>query len=439
MPRRELKVALGLATLAFAVYNANLRPVAQGDSLPARYQPLILWHHGTLYLDPLEHTVAEGSPRPYWIVELPDGRKASLYPVVTPLLVAPLYLPGVAWLNHRGWTPPRTFAVAEILEKLTASLIASASVALLYLTLRRRASERAALLLTLAYAFGTNTWTISSQALWQHGAGQLFVVLALWATTATPTGGRVALAGLAVGLLPANRPPDLLLALGFLPFAWEWTKGRRLPFLLCAALPGLATLAYNLAVFHHPAGGYGAYGVTSASSGFFSGSLLEGIAGLLVSPGRGLFVFSPVLLFLVFGAAKAFRETQPKLLATGLTVAVLLQIALYARTDWRAGDSWGYRFLTDLLPILIWLLVPIVESQGKTARRLFAAACLFSVWAQIVGAFQYIGTSDRLLYSGGGVHNWEPSNAWKLEYCPILVEARNPPAPRFLLQRLRAL
>ena len=55
------------------------------------------------------------------------------------------------------------------MEKLSASFLAALSASLLYLVLRRRAKPSIALLLTLAYAFGTTTWVISSQALWQHG------------------------------------------------------------------------------------------------------------------------------------------------------------------------------------------------------------------------------------------------------------------------------
>jgi len=439
MRRSDLKTALLLALLAFTLYNANLRPIAQGDSMPARFLPFLLWHHHTLYLDPMVELVAASNPHPYWILRLPDGHHASLYPVVTPLLVAPLYLPAVAWMSHRGWTGERLFAMATIMEKLAASTVASLSVFLLYLTLRRRTGAPTAVLLAVAYAFGTDTWTISSQALWQHGAAQLFLVAALWAVTGPASRWTVPLAGLALGLLPANRPPDLLLALGFLPFLWGWTRGRRLPFLLSAALPCLLTLAFNLAVYAHPAGGYGVFGLTSPSSGFFHGSILEGVAGLLVSPARGLFVFSPFFLFLPFGLRKVFREGDQRLLAAGLLAAVVLQLLLYARTDWRGGFSWGYRFLTDLVPILIWLLVPIVEEQRRLARGVFLAALLFSVWVQTIGAFRYLGTSDRYVFRNGDPHDQDTSPAWDLAHCPILIEARSPYAPRLLVYRLFSL
>ena len=46
----------------------------------------------------------------------------------------------------------------------------------MFLLLRRRAQARLAFLLTLVFAFGTTTWVIGSQALWQHGLGELLIV-----------------------------------------------------------------------------------------------------------------------------------------------------------------------------------------------------------------------------------------------------------------------
>ena len=178
-------VLLGL--LCFLVYNANLRQIGSGDTLSARYLPLILWHHGTLALDLDARWVAHGHPvrtnqtKPapadpkvkffepcaYWITRTHQNQLASFYPVVTPLLVAPLYYPAVCWLDVHGWEQPHIDRVAELMEKLSASLLASVASVVMYLVLRRDGS-RWCLLFALAFAFGTNTWMISSQALWQH-------------------------------------------------------------------------------------------------------------------------------------------------------------------------------------------------------------------------------------------------------------------------------
>src|ERR1700716_2788953 len=124
--RQSLTAPILLGLFCFLVYNANLRQIGAGDTFPARYQPLILWHEGTLELDANARMVAHGhsmiSPRDrpdhldgqgtyfesstYWIIRTRYDHLASLSPVVTPLLVAPLYVPAVMWLDAHGWEQP---------------------------------------------------------------------------------------------------------------------------------------------------------------------------------------------------------------------------------------------------------------------------------------------------------------------------------------------
>jgi len=166
---------------------------------------------------------------------------------VVPVLVAPLYVPAVGYLHLRGWTAARFDRVARIMEKLSASLLAALSASLLYLLLRRRTRASIALLLTVAYAFGTTTWMVSSQALWQHGMAELLVIGALLLLTAPCTAPRALAAGLLLGLIAGNRPPDVVLGAVLGVYALFWA-GRRLAPLLAAAaaLPMFVVLFYNL-------------------------------------------------------------------------------------------------------------------------------------------------------------------------------------------------
>src|SRR5882672_343994 len=99
--------AVVLALLAFLIYNANFHLIGAGDSYPARFLPFALWNHGTLYLDPIREVTTQQNPQSYWIRPTLDGRSASLYPVVTPLLAAPLYLPAALWVRQAGETYER--------------------------------------------------------------------------------------------------------------------------------------------------------------------------------------------------------------------------------------------------------------------------------------------------------------------------------------------
>src|ERR1051325_5958772 len=57
---RSILAPLLLGLFCFFVYNANLRQIGAGDTFPARYQPLLLWHDGTLELDANARLVAHG-------------------------------------------------------------------------------------------------------------------------------------------------------------------------------------------------------------------------------------------------------------------------------------------------------------------------------------------------------------------------------------------
>ena len=253
-------------------------------------------------------------------------------------------------------------------------------------------APRPALLLTLVFAFATSTWVTGSQALWQHGTAELLAVGTLWFVTGEPTTPNLLAAGALAGLMAANRPPDLLLTAAFGLYVLIRVRRRAVWFAAAAAVPGLLAAAYNLTMFRHLGGGYGAIDLVGA--GFFGPSLLRGLAGLLVSPARGLFVYSPFLLFLPLLFHRALADRSTRTLTLCLTGGVLLQLCLYTLSDWRGGFSYGYRFLSDMVPILIWMLAPVLVSLGRPARAAFAACCLFSLWVQAIGAFQYTGISD---------------------------------------------
>ncbi|TLD70434.1 hypothetical protein FEM03_11945 [Phragmitibacter flavus] len=443
LQRITAPILLGL--LCLLVYNANFRQIGAGDTLPARYLPLILWSKGTLKLDGNAPLVAHGhsmfaprnrpagtenkityfEPWAYWIVRTRQNQLASLYPVVTPLLVAPLYLPAVFWLDANGWDQPHIGRAAEMMEKISASFLASVACILMYLVLRRECGSWS-LPLALVFAFGTNTWMTSSQALWQHGTAQFLIALALLLTVPTASRLRTVLLGTVCVLIAANRPPDALLAGAFVLFTL-WSQRRDALWLLAgAAVPLAALLYYNLHFVGHYAG---SYALGRPPDNFFQPGL-SGLAGLLISPSRGLLVFSPFLVFVPLGLIHRLRSPDSRGLAVALSFAVLAQMIVYSQIDWRAGESWGPRWLTDMLPILMWMLAPAPMLLQPFARGVLVLTMVLSVGVQSIGAFWYTKTSDELIFAGDPA---SMKGAWKLSNLPFLTELSHSPAKPELL------
>ncbi|PWV98725.1 hypothetical protein DFR52_10414 [Hoeflea marina] len=415
--------------MAFVIYNANLRSISAADSYAARYLPFSIWQNHDLSLDPILPMVAQGRKPPptlekgdtaHWIVKVAGDRYVSKFPVVVPVVLAPLYLPAVIYLNRSGFDPLLFDQVARIMEKLCASLMAALSVGLLYLLLRRRTDRGWAVILSLVYAFGTTTWVISSQALWMHGLAQLLIVATMLLLTGPGTMPRIILAGFLCALIAANRQPDAILAAG-LGIYGLWWAGRRVPlFVLSGLVPVLLSVAYNLVVVGNVAGAYAVH----VPAENFNDNFLEGVAGLLVSPTRGLFVFSPFLLFIAIFVRRIAREPSGRGLTAAVGCAALVQLLLYAMIDWRQGMSWGPRWLTDMLPMLMWMLPPVVTSLSRIGRAAFAVASLAAILVQGIGAFWYTGVSEMPIISAAGPDRMRP--AWDIRNAAFIAELRHP-------------
>src|SRR5262249_43215766 len=231
--------------------------------------------------------------------------------------------------------------------------------------------------LAIVFAFGTNTWMISSQALWQHGTGEFLIGLALLLIVVPATTFRTALLGFVCVLMVANRPPDGLIA-GAIVLFTLWSRRRSALWLLAgAAVPLMALLYYNLDFIGNVVGGY----ALAPRKQFFHVQW-SGVPGLLVSPTRGLLVFSPFLIFVPMGLIQRLRAPGSKGLAVALSFAVAAKLLLYSQADWRAGVSWGPRWLTDLLPIMVWMLAPAPLVLRTRARGLLILAMAASVAVQ---------------------------------------------------------
>ena len=382
-----------LFSLLFVSYNANLRLIPSGDTMPARLLPFSILREGNLDLDEFNlgvHTEQGNfSNLPDFVREI-KGHMISVYPVTTPMLITPLYLP-VVWFRRAPVSLESPVGI--IMEKLSASFIASLSALFVYLSLRELCARRPALWLTLLYAFGTNTWVTSSQTLWQHGVGELALSLMCYALLKSQTDDSwLRLAGLGAGLAAAARPTNVIFSLLSLIYVWRFHRREVVSFLLWPVIIGIPLVSYNLFYFGTITGGYGTIDLTSSMLlGNFLRFDYEGLLGILFSPSRGLFIYTPFVFFSVWGGILLWRDrTFPPVLKY-MSLGVVGQVFLYGKYSvWWGGWSYGPRFLTDIVPFLCLMLVPILPLLRQwMIRSAFIVACLFSIAVQIIGVFCY--------------------------------------------------
>lgn len=120
-------------------------------------------------------------------------------------------------------------------------------------------------------------------------------------------------------------------------------------------------LSYNVQRFDHP--------VSSYSLDFTWPVFITGLKGLLVSPGKSLFLYNPVLLLALPGVAILWKKHRAWTLfiVTGFTGCLLLHAAI---TNFHGSICWGPRYLCRYFPLLfIPLTCFLFHPANKLLRR----------------------------------------------------------------------
>jgi hypothetical protein len=354
---------------------------------------------------------------PYFLVDAVNGQLTSPYPIGTAIVTLPLYAIFYLFLKatyaHAGIPLDLTAENFEVyrlwFEKLAATLITATSVVVFYWASRLKFDRRVSLTTTLIFAFATNTWMTSSQGLWQHGSANLVMLCGLFCllqanrATAPQTRLWLALAGVACGLLPGIRPSSLWLSLAMMIYA-GWVYRWQARFLLFGMVAGVSSLAWNLYQFGSLTGGYAR--LTRLSDFALTGAKLrQSVPGMLLSPSRGLLIYTPVILYALPGAYRAcqFRRHKDEKLIGCLAIgAIAILVNYFSFTIWWAGQSFGPRYLTDLMPLACYLMnyyealqfsqfkvnqFKLKKLIGLVISALFWVLVVTSTGVQAIGAF----------------------------------------------------
>ncbi|MBP7675847.1 MAG: hypothetical protein KBB14_05950 [Thermoanaerobaculia bacterium] len=331
----------------------------------------------------------------------------SRYGVAPSLLAVPFLAP--AWPFRTSIGAVGLDAAAALMWAAGAGLAAWA-----FLRLARVLRPGASPFWAPAFLAGTFLWPYAADSYTEPWAA---AALALGAAGLLRGSSDPMRAGLGAGLGTLSaallKPMLWVLAPAVVLAALARDKGRPgLPRAAAGAVailvPGLAgALALNAALYGRATDfGYGYVGLP------FDHPLSEGLAGLLISPGRGLLFFAPV----AFLAPFVFRRlSNPARVLCGILPLVLLLVV--ARWfSWHGASCWGPRLLLPALPLLA---APAVLLPRAVVFAAVGAGVAVNVLGVLAAPGAFITYAEML--GGPATAGWPRAGSDRVSTLPLLA------------------
>ena len=415
-------VVVWLGLFLFAVYLLSFSgKLHVSDELMSFATANSLVQHGRPDVNPLIWTNHWQETRSaFW------GLDHNLYSKKAPglsLAMAPL-----VWLGH---TLPGLNALHTGLLLSAAVTALTAGLLVIWLT-DLGFSSQTATLSGLAYGLGTIAW-VYARMLWGSALLALMLLATVWAinrfeqTDSPRRRGWLLFLGITMAVSVLIRF-EMAAAAGLvgLYLLWRFSdsasqrnnqpdteSSQILPNLLrLAVLYGLPLIAAGLGLLWFNYSRFGSFIETGYSREMSFSRPWVGSYGLLFSPGRGLFIYSPLLILLFFGLRSAWQRL-PRLYFNLMAVLCLSYWLFYGSWfAWGGTWGWGPRFIVPLLPMLMLFVAEAIETAiakkstaGRIAIGLLAAA---GFWINILAiAVDFNEHYLRLGRNDNFVFNWQ--------------------------------
>ncbi|MGD9129351.1 MAG: hypothetical protein PVJ09_02610 [Candidatus Woesebacteria bacterium] len=346
----------------------------------------------------------------YFTISEKTGDVLSSYPLMSGILAIP-FVKLISFFNQNILNID-SFFHPQILQlgHLVAVIVTLINVfAVYYLINLKTKNNYLAITISLLFIFATEVISISSKFLWQHTFSLLLITIIIIMYEQK----KIVATAFFVFLASLVRPAVLVMLVPFLfqlllenlknckkslkvnLFDKLFKKRQLYKFISKFKLKFIylfLILAVILFFFSYSRHYFNANFVlaTHYQGEQFSGNIAFGLLGSLLSPSRGLLIFSPIFIFAFWEIFKRrkIKEDKPYLIAL---ISFLLLIAKYK--FWWGGWSHGYRMLMDLLPILILYLAFYLKSWHSFAQghKLFICILIsISIFIQsFLGAHYY--------------------------------------------------
>jgi hypothetical protein len=264
---------------------------------------------------------------------------------------------------------------------LTNSMVTALTASLLFTWLLDLGfSTKTALTGAFGYGLGTVAW-VYARMFWESSLLALCFLAAVWTAYRAVYRANssrhwmwVLLCGLAVGCGLSLRF-EAILATFLVGVFLGWnlaTQEARVSFIERSRRLGVALLIYltpsiliGLGLLYFNLIRFGALAETGYSQELLFKAPWVGSFGLLFSPGRGLFIYAPLMLLLFWGIRPAWRRLPSAYFWLMMSLSLCYWLFYGSWFAWGGTWGWGPRFLLPILPLLMVFVVEPIELWGR--------------------------------------------------------------------------
>lgn len=284
------------------------------------------------------------------------GRLFYFFPPGTSMLSAP-FVAVMKWFGVSPVNADGTYNLqSEIkLEALLSALLTGLTAGVFFLTSRLFLSITTSIIVALGGALGTQVWSTASRALWSDTWGILIFAVVVYLLLRSEVTKRPLQPELLATLLAWSyfvRPTSIIPIVAISVYVALYRRDKLLRFIITGAAWLALFVLYSWHYFGQLMPNY--YLARRLTFGLF----FEALAGHLISPSRGLFLYVPVVLFVVWLLIR-YREKikQNRLLWVSLAVIFVHLIVICGFDHWWGGFCYGPRLMASLVPWFVLLAI----------------------------------------------------------------------------------
>lgn len=444
--KRRLDLALALVIFALTVTIFLLSPMIQysdsqytlvlSESL-IRYRSFALDHFALPRLEPKDNGLYVRNGEIYQ-QEWSQGRLYYYHPPGSSVLsvpyVAVMHKFGLSSVNPDG---THNLENEMHLQAYLAAILMALAAAMFYLSARLLLPAASAAIVSLAAAFCTPVWSTLSRGLWSDTWAVLLfsiIVLMLLADAAE----RLSLNPIALATLLAwtyfVRPTSAIAIIAVTVYVVWYRRKIFLPYAAVGLIWFIGFVIYSRTHFGTWLPSY--YRASRLSLENFG----EALAGHLISPSRGLFIFVPILLFVGYLIARYHRTWRFRgLVWLALGIALGQWLANSAFPHWWGGFCYGPRLMTGLMPWFVLLAILGIDAMRRApadtrfARLRVPQIAGVSLLLLVSLAMNGIGATlpDTAIWNERPIAvDKDPGRLWSWRYPQFLAAFIRPPLPR---------